>query len=105
MSRNAQKRQMQHVGGILEKKFSHPRFREALTFGKIKEIGERLFREKGIPAKIVEFDFNTHVLRIQTAHPSASRELLGYHEKLNALLKGEGLPAVIRLRTHAISAR
>lgn len=98
MSQNAQKRQMQHVARILEKKFSHPRFREALTFGSLKKSAEKFFCDRGLKVNIVEFDSKEGILTINVSHPSVARELLGYQEELNAILKRSCSPRVKSLR-------
>lgn len=89
---------MQHLGGILEKKLSHPRFKEALSFGRLKAMGEAFFREKKLAADIVEFDSKTRTLTLKVSHPSIARELLGYQDELYDFFAAKDVESVERMR-------
>ncbi len=86
------------MGGILEKKLSQPRFKEALAFGAIKRAAEEFFREKKLAVDILEFDFRSHTLVLKTPHSSMSRELLSYHEELNEFFATKNSPKINHMR-------
>lgn len=94
---------MRKLAILLQKKISHPRFAQAVTFGKIKEVVETFLAQKQLRMSVREFDEKTQTLTIKTSHPSIAREILGYHQEFNDVLKKEGLPPIKHIRHQATS--
>lgn len=90
---------MKRLGAFLQKKFSHPQFKKALIFGRIKECVEEFFFKKGLRVWVREFDDKERSIVITAAHPGIARELLGYQIALNSALEKEGLPQIKIIRT------
>lgn len=88
---------MEHLSALLRKKLSHPRFKEALRFGKIKKVVEDFFAKKGFGVEVLTFEDKTGLLTIRVSHPAFAREVLGYQATIGALCKRHELLPVKKL--------
>lgn len=88
---------METLTSILVKKFSQPRFKEAILFAKIKRAVEDFFLNHGARVKVATFEEKQNSLTLTTFHPAQSQELLGSQQILNAFLLKQGLPTVKKI--------
>lgn len=88
---------MEPLINILGKKFTHPRFKEAMAFTQIKHEVEEFFLDHGLRIKVVAFEQKDAHITLSSIHPAQSREMLLYQQGLNEYLKEKNLPQVTKI--------
>lgn len=88
---------MESLINILGKKFTHPRFKEAIIFTHVKQAAEEFFLEHGLRVRVITFDQKDNRLTLTSIHPAQSREILLYHQGLNEYLKEKNLPQIKKI--------
>jgi hypothetical protein len=89
---------MQTLGHILRKKLSRGKLKEVALLGVIKESAEHLFKKKGLNVRVLSYNNKDQTLLVKVSHSSQARELLGYHDQLNDVLKKQDLPPVKKIQ-------